>query len=210
MSESENFWDSYASSFDAIYGTDNTIFNTLVNKLFRQAMRLRFEKTIHSIPDDNVSVIDIGCGPGHYCFELAKSGKREVIGIDFSEEMLSIAKSHAGNFGMKNLNFKAADILDFSPEGKFDYSIMMGFIEYFHNPAEIIAKAAKITSKKIFISFPVSGGILGWQRQIRYRNRCYLHMYSKREIIELLERTGISDYTIDRISRDFFVTISLS
>ena len=68
MKAKKMFWDSYASDFDAIYGTKNSVFNNIINKLFRESIKIRFEKTIFAIPEDNVSVIDIGCGPGQYCF----------------------------------------------------------------------------------------------------------------------------------------------
>ena len=92
MKENKSFWDRYASDFDAIYGTRNSWFNSIINKLFRGAMKIRFDKTMKIIPPENVSVIDIGCGPGHYCFSLATTGEREILGIDFSEPMIGLAK----------------------------------------------------------------------------------------------------------------------
>ena len=32
-------------------------------------------------------------------------------------------------------------------------------------------RVMQLTREKAFITFPVEGGILGWQRQLRYRNR---------------------------------------
>ena len=167
MKENKLFWDEYASDFDAIYGTNNSLPNRIINKLFRQAIKLRFEKTLASIPDDNVSVIDI-VGPGHYCFALAKDVKKEVLGVDYSESMINIANQHYEKIKINgNLNFKVSNIVEFESVKKFDYSIMMGFIEYFENPEAIIRKAVSITNKKIFISFPVAGGILGLSKEIK-------------------------------------------
>jgi len=98
---SESFWDKYATEFDAIYGTKNSVLNSLINKLFRKAMRQRFEKTVSNIPDEIVSVLDIGCGPGHYCVSLAKSGRREITGIDSSEQMIQIAQNYAVDMNLK-------------------------------------------------------------------------------------------------------------
>lgn len=210
MNENKSFWDSYASSFDAIYGTKNSVFNSLINKLFRGAMRLRFEKTIQLIPENNVSVIDIGCGPGHYCFSLAKSGNREILGIDYSETMINLASGHAKELGLeKKLTFEVVDIFDFKPDRKFDYSIMMGFIEYFEKPEEIIQKVVEITNNKILISFPVAGGLLAYQRKLRYKSRCYLQLYSQRDIKKLLDDLNVKSYKIEKIQRDYYVTIIL-
>jgi 2-polyprenyl-3-methyl-5-hydroxy-6-metoxy-1,4-benzoquinol methylase len=211
MKENKSFWDSYASEFDAIYGTKNSLFNSVINKLFRRAMKARFERTLQIIPSENVSVIDIGCGPGHYCFSLAKEGHREILGIDFSEPMIRIATEHAKELGVSNLlKFEVVDVFNFDSGRKFDYSIMMGFVEYFEHPELVIRKAADITNRRVMISFPAEGGILAFQRKLRYRNRCYLRLYHRRDIEDLMQELNLNSYTIEKIGRDYFVIISLN
>jgi len=211
MKENKSFWDSYASDFDAIYGTKNSFCNSVINSLFRQAMRIRFEKTLDNIPTGKVSVIDIGCGPGHYCLSLAKEGHREIFGIDFSEPMIRIATGRAKELGLDNsLRFEVVDVFSFTPARKFDYSIMMGFVEYFEHPEQVISKAIDITNRKIMISFPADGGILAFQRKLRYRSRCFLKLYHREDIEDLMAVLKISSYSIERIDRDFFVTITLN
>lgn len=211
MKGNKLFWDSYASDFDAIYGTKNSWFNHTINKLFRGSMKIRFEKTLQIIPKDNISVIDIGCGPGHYCFSLAQNGEREILGIDFSETMIQLAANHAKELGLENkLKFEVANILEFEPKREFDYSIMMGFIEYFEHPELIIKRALAITNRTIMISFPIAGGFLAFQRKLRYKRRCFLRLYSQEDIRRLMELLNISSYAIEKIGRDFFVTINLN
>jgi ubiquinone/menaquinone biosynthesis C-methylase UbiE len=174
-------------------------------------MKIRFEKTIQIVPKEEVSVIDIGCGPGHYCFSLAKVGVQNIKGIDFSETMISLAKDHAEELGLKNIiDFEVVNFLEFEPQKKFDYSIMMGFIEYFKNPELVLEKALSITNQKILISFPVAGGFLAFQRKIRYKSRCYLRLYSYEDLKRLLNSLNIKSYSIEKIRRDFFVTIDLN
>jgi ubiquinone/menaquinone biosynthesis C-methylase UbiE len=211
MKENKSFWNRYASDFDSIYGTKNSWFNNIINKLFRETMKIRFEKTIQIVPKEEVSVIDIGCGPGHYCFSLAKVGVQNIKGIDFSETMISLAKDHAEELGLKNIiDFEVVNFLEFEPQKKFDYSIMMGFIEYFKNPELVLEKALSITNQKILISFPVAGGFLAFQRKIRYKSRCYLRLYSYEDLKRLLNSLIIKSYSIEKIRRDFFVTIDLN
>jgi len=211
MKENKSFWDSYASEFDAIYGTKNSLINNAINKMFRGSMKIRFEKTMQIIPEHDVSIIDIGCGPGHYCFSLEQVGNRKILGIDFSERMIEIAQDHVKDSGgTRDLKFEVVNFLEYEPGKKFDYSIMMGFIEYFKNPELVILKALGMTGKKILISFPVAGGFLAFQRKLRYRNRCYLRLYSYEDIQRLLDSLNINSYTIEKIGRDFFVTINLT
>lgn len=204
----KTFWNKYASDFDAIYGTKNSLLNNAVNKFFRKSMKVRFDKTLQNIPENNVSVIDIGCGPGHYCFSLAKKGNNEILGIDFSENMIQISNSHAKELTIGNkINFQVENFQQFEPHRKYDYTIMMGFLEYFKNAEEILQKAISITDKKVLVSLPVNEGLLAFQRKLRYKNRCFLKLYSYKEIEELIKKINISKYTIERIGRDFFVTI---
>jgi SAM-dependent methyltransferase len=121
-------------------------------------MKIRFEKTMQIIPEQDVSIIDIGCGPGHYCYSLGQVGNRKILGIDFSERMIEIAQDHVKDSGgIKDLKFEVVNFLEYEPGKKFDFSILMGFIEYFKNPELVILKALGITTKKILISFPVAG-----------------------------------------------------
>jgi len=211
MNSNTLFWNSYASDFDAIYGTRNSFINNVVNKMFRNCMKIRFEKTMMIIPKDKVSVIDIGCGPGHYCFSLAQNDQRNILGIDFSENMIELATNHAKELGIEEkLKFKVINFLKFEPSEKFDYSIMMGFVEYFENPELIMKKAIDITNRTIIVSFPVAGGFLAFQRKLRYERRCFLRFYSYEDIKRLMDGLNISSYTIEKIQRDFFVTINLN
>src|SRR6201997_4378788 len=90
------FFHAYAHDFNAIYGNSNTFVNRLINRHFRASMRLRYEKTIEGCsPIAGKTVLDIGCGPGHYSVALAKKGAERVFGIDFADEMIAIAKQNA-------------------------------------------------------------------------------------------------------------------
>jgi hypothetical protein len=96
------------------------------------------------------------------------------------------------------------DLLEFEPNQKLDYSIMMGFIEYFENPGLIIKRALSNTNRSILISFPVSGGFLAFQRKLRDKRRCYLRLYSYDGINNLIEGLNVRSCIIERIQRDIF------
>ena len=40
-------------------------------------------------------------------------------------------------------------------------------------------KILSLTANTAFFSFPLNGGLLAWQRKLRYRRRCALYMYLK-------------------------------
>ena len=211
QTDTAQFFDNYARDFNAIYGTKNTFFNSIINKLFRKSMKLRFEKTIEECsPIEGKSVIDIGCGPGHYGITLAKRGAGSVFGIDFSQSMIDIAVKNAGQAGVQGkCTFVVDDFLTFETDKTFDYAIVMGFMDYIAEPDYVIEKLLSLTGEKALFSFPVDGGILSWQRKIRYKKKCDLYMYKYEMIQKILESAHCKHFDIQKISRDFFVSVSM-
>jgi 2-polyprenyl-3-methyl-5-hydroxy-6-metoxy-1,4-benzoquinol methylase len=203
-----HFFDDYATDFDSIYGNDNRALDSVANRLFRRAMVVRYEKTLAGCqPIEGRTVIDIGCGPGHYSIALARAGAAKVIGLDFAPGMLKIARERAASYGVGDrCAFELDDFLTRPISEKFDYAIVMGFMDYIHNPRVVIDRVLQITRGRAFFSFPKAGGFLAWQRKMRYRNRCDLFLYRKNEIQSLLSPTGAS-FLIESNGRDFFVTV---
>ena len=201
----------YAESFDVIYGNRNTIRNRLTNAVFRRSMRLRFDQTIVGCqPVSDRSVLDIGCGGGHYSIYLAQAGAAKVVGIDFAEQMLSIARSKAEKFGVEDrCEFIRADFNDWVSPGKFDYTILMGFMDYVEDAGSVIERAISLTNRCAFFSFPVDSGFLAWQRRLRYRRKCDLFMYSRQRIEQLFTDVGGCAIRIEKVARDYFVTATV-
>ena len=209
LDRTQTFFHQYANDFDAIYGNQNGVVDSVINKLFRKSMRLRYEKSIEGCePVQGKSVLDIGCGPGHYSITLAQRGASRVVGIDFAEGMLKLAAEHARKVGVgERCNFMVADFYKYAPQEIFDYVIVMGFMDYMPDPEKVVEKVLSLTRHKAFFSFPVSGGILGWQRKKRYEKRCDLFLYDKEQLAKMFAKFPGVKATIEPISRDFFVTL---
>jgi 2-polyprenyl-3-methyl-5-hydroxy-6-metoxy-1,4-benzoquinol methylase len=205
------FFDSYARDFNAIYGNSNTFLNRWINRYLRASMRLRYEKTIAGCsPIEGRTVLDIGCGPGHYSVALAKNGAGHVFGIDFADEMISIAEKNASSAGMQErCHFACRDFLADPIEEKFDYSIAMGFMDYMADPAKTVEKVLSMTQVKAFFSFPADGGVLAWQRKLRYKHRCPLFLYTEPQIKELFSLLRADQVRCEPIARDYFVTVTI-
>ena len=201
-----SFFDTYAADFDAIYGSAHRFPGSLINRCFRRSMMLRFAATLDGCwPVAGKSVLDVGCGPGHYCTALAREGAEHVVGIDFAEQMVHLARQRAETAGVtERCRFIVGDFLTHQWTRTFDHVVVMGFMDYVENPSEVIEKVARLTRRKAFFSFPDSGGLLAWQRRLRYRSRCPLWMYTRRDLDRLFR-----DYHTEtaRMSRDFFVTL---
>jgi 2-polyprenyl-3-methyl-5-hydroxy-6-metoxy-1,4-benzoquinol methylase len=207
-----DFFDSYAHDFSAIYGTGNNLLNRIVNRLFRRSMMLRYMHTLEGCdPVQDKSVIDIGCGPGHYGIAVARKGAGRVLGIDFAPGMVDLARKNAQRAGVQDVcTFECADFMTYPADDTFDYAILMGFMDYVADPREVIAKVVSIASSRAFFSFPAEGGLLAWQRKLRYMRKCDLYLYTRGQLEDLFAGLPGTRAEIRRIARDFFVTAEIA
>src|SRR5580698_6091387 len=116
-----HFFDDYAADFDSIYGNDNRALERVANRLFRRAMLVRYEKTLAGCqPIEGRTVIDVGCGPGHYSIALARAGAKRVLGLDFAGGMLKIARDRAQAYGVaERCAFELGDFLTYPLPERF-------------------------------------------------------------------------------------------
>lgn len=208
----KDFFSGYAEDFDSIYGDGKprNVFNKIVDKLFRQSMYERHKRTIDFLSNSDVkTVLDVGCGSGRYSLDLAKNGM-SVTGIDLAQEMLDIATNNSNQAGYNNNTYIQGSYLDVEVDKKHDAAILMGLFDYISDPEELFLKLKKDTKKYILGSFPKPGGILGWQRKVRYNLRnCQLFYYSKEDLIELMKASGIENYEIQDNYREYFLIVRL-
>ena len=61
-----------------------------------------------SLLPDKPNVLDLGCGPGHESMRLAQAGAN-VMGIDFSEECIRVAKERNTDCEFKVMDFRFLD-----------------------------------------------------------------------------------------------------
>lgn len=97
------------------------------------------------------SLIDVGCGTGDLSFDASKIVK-ESVGIDFSKNMINLAKD---KFKRKNLNFYNDNFFKFNYRQKFDCLSANGFIEYLSlkDIEKFIYFSKKIVRKNKYIIF---------------------------------------------------------
>lgn len=208
------FFDGYAADFDAIYGhtTQRSAFGRWVDRRFRGVMMRRFDATLQNTNREEVqSVLDVGCGSGRYVIAFAKQGK-EVIGVDMAEGMLALAQKGVDEVGLsERVTLMAGDYLTTAFDRKFDVACLMGLFDYIENPVAVFEKLAQEVSGEIYASFPIAGGWLAWQRQVRYRlRRCPLWLYRREDVVAILDAAGFEGrYEIQNFERDWYVTIRL-
>jgi len=106
----EEFFDAHAPVYEDNVFTKNTI---------REVDFLLEELSLQS----GSSILDVGCGTGRHCIELAKRGYA-VTGLDLSSEMLARAADAAKSAGV-NVNWIRSDATQFSLPEKYDGAICL-------------------------------------------------------------------------------------
>ncbi len=125
--------DWWAKIFDRIYlVTDADI--ALNEELTRREVDLIAD--VLGLERDDV-VLDLCCGNGRHSLELARRGYRNVVGLDYSTELLQVARERAEAEGLR-VRFKHGDARNLPfPSNTFDAVIMMGnSFGYFADPLD--------------------------------------------------------------------------
>jgi len=210
--EAGRFFESYAHQFDEIYRLQQQKgLGGWFNRRFRASMLLRYEKTFEVLrPMNEHTVLDIGCGTGRFLVRSLELGAESVTGIDLSEEMLSICRHRLREIveDHDRANLICGDFLTQKFAYVFDFGIVMGVMDYIEDAQTFLDKVAGVVKKKAVISFPVGESALAFQRKLRYRLRgCPLFLYQRKELEHLVQGSPFRKYAIERIKRDYFVTV---
>ncbi len=196
-------FDKRAEKFLQIYEKPN-----LIDRIFRKSVLARFRKALEECSRANYkSALDIGCGSGLLALKLAQVGM-DVTGIDFSSEMINMAAQvRAGKDVKGKLDFTCVNLMDFNPQQKFDVVIALGVFDYISQPQAYLEKMMSLAIKEIIVSFPAAGDIWSIQRKARYClfKRCPVYFYKKRQIEGLCIQSGLSNFKLKRLHRDYFL-----
>ena len=88
------------------------------NLAFLFPAMIGYFKTV--IPDKKV--LDIGCGPGYWCYKLALNGAKSVDGFDIQEDMVQLAKKATSQFN--TVNIQVGDVMGMPyDDNAFDVAI---------------------------------------------------------------------------------------
>lgn len=102
---------------------------------------------------NGVRVLDVACGPG-YVAAAAKAAGGEPVGVDFSSEMVRLARERN-----PDIEFKVGDAqaLDF-PEASFDVAIMNFGLLHLSKPEKAITECARVLVRGGRFGFSVWAG----------------------------------------------------
>lgn len=112
--------------FDRVAGRYDTL-NSLMTAGLHHRWRERAAARTGLGPGD--AALDICCGTGDLALELAKlvTPGGHVVGCDFSEPMLDLAREKAGERGAEGVRFEWADALELPYDGERFDAVTVGF-----------------------------------------------------------------------------------
>ena len=190
--EVQDYFVRHAARFDGLYGGDNMA-TRLFDKLFRKPMYERYRLTIEALGKaDGRKYLDLGCGSGRYAINLARLGA-QVVGIDFSNAMLSLARRYASEEGVEDkIQFLEADMdrwMDGTTE-RFDAAFAMGVFDYLDDPVGTLRRMLKV-GDRAYVSIPAPEFPRAQLRRLRYqRQSCPVYFYTQGEMEEMVRKAG--------------------
>jgi 2-polyprenyl-3-methyl-5-hydroxy-6-metoxy-1,4-benzoquinol methylase len=85
------------------------------------------------------NVLDVGCGLGYLTAWYALNDpNRQVLGVDFSENMVIEAQNKAQLLGIENVQFECLDISQNTPTGTFDAIVATQCLGYLEDPFQVV------------------------------------------------------------------------
>ena len=101
------------------------------------------------------AILDVGCGGGILTESMAKSGAQAATGIDLAPKSLKIAKLHALEQGVENVQYRCVSVEDLAGEipQAFDVVTCMEMMEHVPDPASIVRACAKLVKPDGMVFF---------------------------------------------------------
>jgi SAM-dependent methyltransferase len=94
-------------------------------------LRIRLRRVLPATDGDHGTILDAGCGPGVFSFELAKRHPQaEVLGIELEPDLVERASEIARRAGLRNCRFEKGDVTQLDFDGTFDLVVSVDNLEH--------------------------------------------------------------------------------
>jgi SAM-dependent methyltransferase len=188
-----SYWDARAASRD---GLARSIWpSNVFNGFWDERQRTILQRMLGAVAGRRV--VDVGCGTGRMVRFMAAQGAQEVLGLDFSEETVNLAREETSRSPSANtsctLSFEVGNVLQaFAPalRGKFDDALVLGCLSVacqtqeqlglaFGHVASLVRPGGRVLLLEPIHRSPLLRRVLplGIEEWIAAANRAGLHLH---------------------------------
>ena len=112
-------------------------------------------------PEPGSSLLDIGCGTGHFTRLFARDIQGSVVGIDPNEEWLSYARSHAASG--EGYVVARAEALPF-PDRAFEFSVSVTALSFVRDQEQALRELIRVTRRRFVLGLLNRRSLLYFQK----------------------------------------------
>jgi ubiquinone/menaquinone biosynthesis C-methylase UbiE len=156
---SYEYWQEQSDKFAGYYGQAKKGFwRKFVHNFLDSRFKIISGLISKGINRDSV-VVDIGCGSGIYLTYLARFRPKQIIGLDYSQQMIEIAREKLKGIIQANQKISLikgkAEKLDL-PEHCANLVLAIGLFDYLTNPQQVLSEMDRILKPdgRIIITLP--------------------------------------------------------
>lgn len=118
----------------------------------RQGKIISFWSRLGGKPDfRDAHVLEIGCGYGQLCLDVALSGAKKVVGIDINPRCTEFANDYLTTYYPEienKIDFLNTDLMSYNKQNCFDYIISEDTFEHIMNLGEELEKMHKTLKRR--------------------------------------------------------------
>lgn len=139
--DTQSYWKGQARAFAGYYAGGGLSIRHSVSAFLDS--RTRLLRTLAGW-DERSAVLDLGCGSGVHVKEIAPRC-REVVGVDYSHQMLKLAEAELLSLPRRNWSLLLADAQAL-PLGAacFDWVVSMGLLDYVASAAAVVGECRRV------------------------------------------------------------------
>ncbi|MBU3090749.1 class I SAM-dependent methyltransferase [Clostridium sp. CF011] len=150
-------------------------------------------------------LLDVGCGTGNVLMKLVENSNIELYGLDISEKMIDMAKKNLGNSA--DLKVSDSECMPWK-NNTFDVIVCNASFHHYPNPDKTLLEMKRILKSNgtLIIGDPTAPVVIRQVLNLYYKRSDTgdYKIYSKKEIEDLLIKTGFKPFNFKKINYKTF------
>ena len=131
-----------------IFGAPISGFRIRYRRLMPVAKRL-VSQILEEHGGERASILDAGCGPGLFCYAMAREFPTcRVLGIDNMEDLVNTNNEISKRAGLGNCRFEMQDILGLSQEDEYDLVVCIDNLEHIEDDTQALEKLYRCLKRR--------------------------------------------------------------